>query len=365
MANKFTVGLLAFLILIAAGFGYYAHTSHQHIELVIAELNSFQEESAERAAKLTDELLSLKAEMSSLGGEIDESAAHIADLETEIQANLETIDSLKDKIGDTEASISALEQDLAETAVHAGLTMNAPDLYRKASQIVVRISDGQQTVGSGFIYNSEGYILTANHVVDQLDEISVIFSDGSVSSVNFVGSCEVSDVAVLKINSEYEFKFALISDSDAVRIGDPVAAIGSPFDLTDSLNTGVVSQLNRFIDIEYGGQVRWVSNLIQFDAAVNSGNSGGPLFDSEGNILMRFGGPGNTPGAMVLPSTLAIDSTSIPYFKKYFHKDFNVEYLLFVANQYGSRLINIYAFGSFPEGYELSESKIKTILVYV
>ncbi|MCO6439209.1 MAG: hypothetical protein J5J06_19125 [Phycisphaerae bacterium] len=85
------------------------------------------------------------------------------------------------------------------------------------------------------------------------------------------------------------------------------------------------------------------------------------MFDSDGQTLMRFGGPGDQPGALALPSTLAIDATSIPYFKKYVHKSFNVEYLLFVVSQYGARLVNVYAFGSFPEGYELSESDVRTI----
>lgn len=81
----------------------------------------------------------------------------------------------------------------------------------------------------------------------------------------------------------------------------------------------------------------------------------------EGQLLMRFGGPGNAPGALSLPSTLATDATSLPYFKKYLHKDFKAEYLLFVASQYGNRLINVYAFGSFPEGYKLSDSERTTI----
>jgi hypothetical protein len=85
------------------------------------------------------------------------------------------------------------------------------------------------------------------------------------------------------------------------------------------------------------------------------------MFDAEGRRLMRFGGPGNVPGALVLPSTLAIDSTSIPYFEKYAHPDFDVEYLLFVASQYGDYLISVYAFGSFPEGYQFSESQIASL----
>lgn len=82
------------------------------------------------------------------------------------------------------------------------------------------------------------------------------------------------------------------------------------------------------------------------------------MFNSEGQVLMRFAGPGNVPGALVLPSTLAIDATSLEYFKQYIHKDFRAEYLLFVVSQYGQHLVNVYAFGSFPEGYKLAESQI-------
>jgi hypothetical protein len=85
------------------------------------------------------------------------------------------------------------------------------------------------------------------------------------------------------------------------------------------------------------------------------------MFDGDGNTLMRFGGPGDQPGALGLPSTLAIDTSSIPYFQRYVHKDFKVDYLLFVISQYGMRLVNVYAFGSFPEGYSLSEGEIQTI----
>jgi sugar lactone lactonase YvrE len=82
------------------------------------------------------------------------------------------------------------------------------------------------------------------------------------------------------------------------------------------------------------------------------------MFDAQGRKLMRFGGPGDMPGALVLPTTLAVDASSLPYFEKYIHKDFRAEYLLFVASQYGKHLISVYAFGSFPEGYRFAESQI-------
>lgn len=85
------------------------------------------------------------------------------------------------------------------------------------------------------------------------------------------------------------------------------------------------------------------------------------MYDPDGNILMRFGGPGDTPGALGLPATLSVDTSSIPFFEQYVHAKFKVEYLLFVASQYGARLVNVYAFGSFPEGFQLDESRIRTL----
>ncbi len=82
------------------------------------------------------------------------------------------------------------------------------------------------------------------------------------------------------------------------------------------------------------------------------------MFDTEGRTLMYFGGPGNTPGALVLPASLAVDASSLPYFKQYIHPDFKAEYLLFAASQYGRNLISVYAFGAFPEGYRFSAGEI-------
>ena len=85
------------------------------------------------------------------------------------------------------------------------------------------------------------------------------------------------------------------------------------------------------------------------------------MFDDEGQILMHFGGTGSVPGALVLPATVAIDATSIPYFKQYIHKDFKPEYLVFVTSQFGEYLISVYAFGSFPDGYKLSQAQIASL----
>lgn len=85
------------------------------------------------------------------------------------------------------------------------------------------------------------------------------------------------------------------------------------------------------------------------------------LFDAEGHPLMRLAGPGNAPGALGLPSSVAIDTTSLADFQQYIHKDFKAEYLVFAVSQYGDYLVNVYAFGSFPEGYKLSQSQIAVL----
>lgn len=85
------------------------------------------------------------------------------------------------------------------------------------------------------------------------------------------------------------------------------------------------------------------------------------MYNDQGQVLMHFGGPGTLPGAMVLPASIALDASSLPYFQDLIHPDFQADYLLFVSNQYGPRLINVYAFGAFPEGYKLSESVIESL----
>jgi len=289
MTNKITIGLLIFLLILAGGFGYYAGISHQQINLMREELSALQDEQAARMEAIHDEIMSLssetKAGLDNLGTEIDENIAHIVELEEKLEDNMVLTDTLQERVGNSFDRINNLEQELAEATAITESGIDAPDLYRKVSQTVVRISNGRGTAGSGFIYNSEGNVLTAHHVIENLEEIYVVVPDGRVFPASLAGSCAFSDVAVLKLDGTPDVEPPVISDSSNIQIGDPVAAIGSPFDLAESLNTGIVSQVNRFAEIEYDAQARWVANLIQFDAAVNYGNSGGPLFDADGDVI--------------------------------------------------------------------------------
>ena len=137
--------------------------------------------------------------------------------------------------------------------------------------------------GSGFIVTSDGYIVTNYHVVEDGDSdgITVTLYNGSSYAATLIGYDEDNDVAVLKIEADEELTPVVLGDSDALAVGETVVAIGNPLgELTFSLTQGVVSALNRAVTLSSG-----TMNLIQTDCAINSGNSGGPLFNAYGEVI--------------------------------------------------------------------------------
>ena len=136
----------------------------------------------------------------------------------------------------------------------------------------------RQSLGSGFLISSDGYILTNNHVVDKARDIRVALDDGRVLEAKLVGRSPELDVALIKIDAN-ELPSAKLGDSDAIEVGDWVMAIGNPFGLSHTVTKGIVSAKGRVIG---AGPY---DNLIQTDAAINPGNSGGPLFDLQGGVV--------------------------------------------------------------------------------
>jgi serine protease Do len=141
-----------------------------------------------------------------------------------------------------------------------------------------------QSLGSGFIISSDGYVVTNNHVITaegrgKVEEISVTTADGTEYPAKLVGADEESDLAVLKINGKKPFPFVHFGDSKHARVGDWVIAIGNPFGLGGTVTSGIVSAVYRATG---GGAY---DRFIQTDASINRGNSGGPLFDMQGNVI--------------------------------------------------------------------------------
>ncbi|GKS60869.1 hypothetical protein YTPLAS21_03270 [Candidatus Nitrosocosmicus sp.] len=137
-------------------------------------------------------------------------------------------------------------------------------------------------VGSGVIIDKKGYILTNNHVIEKANKLKVTTTDGNMYEGNVVGADKQTDLAIIKIDSKDALSSAVLGNSDMLKIGQIVIAIGNPFGLDGgpSVTAGIISSLTRRLRFENG-----VMELIQTDASINPGNSGGPLVNTNGEVI--------------------------------------------------------------------------------
>lgn len=147
----------------------------------------------------------------------------------------------------------------------------------------------QQGLGSGFVYDKDGHIITNNHVVADADKITVIFSDDTEVDATVVGTDPDSDLAVIKVDMPADqLQPVALGDSDSLKVGQFLVAIGNPFGLDGSMSTGIVSGLGRQLPSSAqtpSGQAFTMPDIIQTDAAINPGNSGGPLLNLQGEVI--------------------------------------------------------------------------------
>lgn len=175
------------------------------------------------------------------------------------------------------------------------LERRVSEVYRTASPAVVNITTQvrsfdwlrgrtmEEGSGSGFLYDDRGHIVTNFHVIESAAELQVTFADGEVRGARPVGSDPTNDLAVIRVEPRPEGRRALaLGDSESLEVGRFVIAIGHPFGLDQTLTTGVVSGLGRVIE---SPDRTFIGEIIQTDAAINQGNSGGPLLDLEGRVV--------------------------------------------------------------------------------
>jgi S1-C subfamily serine protease len=170
--------------------------------------------------------------------------------------------------------------------------LSLADLFSKSQDGVVQIivrktsdNSSDRAIGSGIVYDGSGHIITSNHVVDDYQKIRVVFHDGESYSAKITGTDQFADLAVIKVDaSPQTFHTLPLGDSSKLRIGDEVIAIGSPFGLSGSMTTGIVSQVGRILNPPNIGSFS-IPNVIQTDAAINPGNSGGPLLNDQGEVI--------------------------------------------------------------------------------
>lgn len=135
-----------------------------------------------------------------------------------------------------------------------------------------------QALGSGFVISEDGYIVTNNHVIENADEIQIKFYDGTTLDAKLVGTDKKTDIALLKVKSDKPLPFVTLGDSDKARVGDWVLAMGNPLGQDFSASAGIISARNRELSGTY-------DDYLQTDAAINQGNSGGPLFNMNGDVI--------------------------------------------------------------------------------
>src|SRR5262245_31587734 len=151
----------------------------------------------------------------------------------------------------------------------------APDLPNGTEKV--------RSLGTGFILDKAGYIVTNHHVIDKATKITVRLEDKSEFQAKVIGSDEETDLALIKIEAGHDLPVAKLGNSDAVKVGDWVLAIGSPFTLDHTVTHGIISAKGR--DTLPGGTLRQFQSFLQTDAAINPGNSGGPLVNMAGEVI--------------------------------------------------------------------------------
>ena len=164
------------------------------------------------------------------------------------------------------------------------------EIFEKSESGVVRVNvqrspdeESPSGVGSGFVFDKRGHIITNAHVVDKAQKIAVTFLDGRSYNAEVVGYDIYTDIAVIKVNSDLPLLHPLtLGDSSNLKVGESIAAIGNPFGLSGSMTAGIVSQIGRLLPSDAGYSI---PDVIQTDAAINPGNSGGPLLNMRGEVV--------------------------------------------------------------------------------
>ena len=168
--------------------------------------------------------------------------------------------------------------------------LSLSEIFEKTEPGVVRVNvqrtnsvDGVGGIGSGFVFDKKGHIITNAHVVSDATKVVITFLDGRSYNAEIIGADEYTDIAVIKVNADFSLLQPVsLGDSSTLKVGEEIAAIGNPFGLSGSMTSGIVSQLGRLLPTENQYSI---PDVIQTDAAINPGNSGGPLLNMMGGVV--------------------------------------------------------------------------------
>lgn len=212
----------------------------------------------------------------------------------DIGGSLPILDNIGQTNDDGRAGLddNAFQVGQVSTVQASNSELALPDLFVKVEKSVVQITDSDETdpldsrLGSGFVYDNNGHIITNNHVISGGGRLDITFLDGTVYRASLIGSDPFTDLAVLYAGEVPQEKLIPLplGDSSGVRVGEQVAAIGNPFGLSGSMSAGIISGVGRLIPAQEAGDFS-IPDVIQTDAPINPGNSGGPLLNMKGEVI--------------------------------------------------------------------------------
>ena len=187
-------------------------------------------------------------------------------------------------------NVTKLEKDV--TVTDTGIADAVEKVYNSVVIVSTYKNDVYSASGTGFVYQKEDnkyYLLTNHHVIDGGNKVTVTFTDGSVLETKVVGSDQYADIAVLSLETSKDLEIASLGKSESIRVGDTAFAVGAPLDSAYSwtVTRGIVSGKDRMVEVslDNSSQNDYVMKVLQTDAAINSGNSGGPLCNSNGEVI--------------------------------------------------------------------------------
>ena len=202
----------------------------------------------------------------------------------------ETIMQMQDEINENKIQMQDEINEINNMILTKSKTLSLIEIFENSEPGVVRVNiQRNQTenetggVGSGFVFDKKGHIITNAHVVKDATKTIVTFLDGRSYNAQIIGVDEYTDIGVIKVNADLKLLNPLsLGDSSNLQVGEPITAIGNPFGLSGSMTSGIISQMGRLLPSDSGFQI---PDVIQTDAAINPGNSGGPLLNMRGEIV--------------------------------------------------------------------------------
>ncbi len=291
--NKVVVSLIVVLFVISICAGAFAFVLNGKIGTLDSDVLAFKANTATQFNTVKSDISSVDSSLnnfktdtvnqfSDVQSDITSLDSNLSSFKTDTASRFSSVQTAIDKIN---TDVAGLDNNLSSlSAQYNESTMNVRRVYDDVIGSVCRIV-GDSGSGSGFIYSVQGSvtnIVTCWHVVDGQSYLDVILHDGTCKRATIIGSDRDSDVAVIKISGVSNLKPLPLADSNALDAGEPIIVVGNPLGIFETVVYGIISRIRQMV---YVGGVGWVANLIQYDAAQNPGNSGGPVFDSKGHVV--------------------------------------------------------------------------------